>query len=319
MKNKEDKENSIFNISKISGKNIITRYDKQKVYFFILINIKTCNGFTRKNNGIVQISFIILGTNYTYYSYVRPPDDIPWIENNNFYDTNETKKNVEYAPLLQDVIKEFYNIITMDNMIPIIIAHNASFDKDVLEYWFSKYNLQYNNIYWCNTMNSSFFNIKDKNGKNIKSLKNIAKTFYDESDYDYINFNNSKKYVEILNYCLLKLYDNNEIINIAFSNKYNTENNLKIKKEKINNKCFILEFNSILNNIKEFQQIKSINKKTDEVSKLLNKYKNIVKNEKKILRDKENIKKEIKNILKNKNITDVKIDNIINKTELDFL
>lgn len=312
MINKEDK--SIFNVSKINKKNIITKYDNKNNYMFILINIKTCNGLTRINNGIVQISFMILGTKYIFYSYVRPPDDVPWRENDDFYFTNITKNTVKESPLLENVIKEFYDIITMDNMTPILIGHNISFDKSILEYWFSTYKIKHNNIFWCNTMNSLFFNIKDENGKNIKSLKNIAKTFLIE--FNYPEFDNSKRCIEVLHKCLLKNHENNNVIaNNVFYNKYNTENKLRIKKEKIDNKYFISDFNNILKNIKEFQNFKVINIKKNEIDELVSKYIKIKKYEEKIIRDKESIKKRIKDILKNKNITDEKINKIINKID----
>lgn len=170
-------------------------------------------------------------------------------------------------------------------------------------------------------MNSSFFNMKDKNGKNVKSLKKIAKCVFSEMDYLHIDFNDSKKCVESLNCCLLKFHENNDVIaDIAFSNKHNINNDLKIKKEKMDNKWLISEFNDVLKNIKEFQQCKIVNKNknSNEINKLINKYKKIRKDEKKILKDKENVKKEIKNILKNKNITDDKINSIINKMEKNF-
>lgn len=264
--------NKIFDINNINKKDILIKYDEDNnKYCFILIDVKTCNGISRKCNSIVQLSFMFLGTNYIYDSYTKPQDSIPWIVNNKYFKSDITKNIVKFSPNLKDVLLSFLNIISsFDDTEPIFVAHNSSFDKDILKLCFNFYDIKFEYSKWCNTMNKNFFNMRNSNGKIIRSLKHISQTLLNEEEND---FNNN---LHILYKCLLKLYNcDGQISSIIFKNININEKN---KMEKINK-----------------SDIEKIN-----ISILLDKYYYIISKEKEILKQKNIIENMFKKILKSK-------------------
>lgn len=176
-----------------------------------IINTETCNGFNRENNSIVQLSFMFLGTNYIYDSYAKPDESIPWLFNNKYYTPDITKNTVKESPDLKIVLLSFLNIISNIDIEPIFIAHNSSFDKNILELCFKFYNIKYGYNKWCNTMLKEFFDIRNENGKLIKSLKGISLKILNQ-EYKKIILHNSKNDVFILHKCLLKIHNSDDKI-----------------------------------------------------------------------------------------------------------
>ena len=274
---------NIFDISKINKKDI---YIKEN-HCFILFDVETCNGFDRKNNAIIQISFMLLGTNYIYNTFCKPDSSTPWMINNKYFTSKIKKEDVINSPKLENVLQSLkYVIYCINNTIPIFIAHNSSFDKNMLNLCLKSYNIDLGYIKWCNTMNKLFFNIKDKNNKNIRSLEKIAKYLFNDL---YINFHDAKNDVEILYKCLLKIHnDNDKISSIVLSIiKRNVCNkNIFIPKcetistlKNFDENCILNIENCILNieNIDEANLIK-IYKDILEKEKEISKYKNMIRN-----------------------------------------
>lgn len=266
---------NIFDINNINKTDVLIKQDENNnKYCFIIIDMETCNGISRKNNSIIQLSFMFLGTNYIYDTYTRPDDSIPWMIANKYFSSNITKNTIKDSPFLENILLSFLKIISIFNDIePIFIAHNASFNKEILEMCFNFYNIKFGYNKWCNTMNKNFFNIRNNNGKLIKSLKNISQTLLNEKGNNNIILHNSKNDLYILYRCLLKIYicDNNlssiifKTININEKDKNNNNSN----EDKIN------------------------------ISNLLDKYYDIINKEKEILKDKNIIENEFKKFLKN--------------------
>lgn len=156
----------IFDLNKINKDDIYIKNN----HCFILIDTETCNGFDRKNNAIIQIAFKFIGTNYIFNSYCNPDDSIYWKNDYKNFIPKINKENVNNSPNLKEVLLSFKNTINcINDIIPVLIAHNSSFDKNMLELCFNYYNIELGVVKWCNTMNTSFFNIKDEN-KKISSL-----------------------------------------------------------------------------------------------------------------------------------------------------
>jgi DNA polymerase III epsilon subunit-like protein len=266
---------NIFDINNINKTDILIKQDENNnKYCFIIIDMETCNGISRKNNSIIQLSFMFLGTNYIYDTYTRPDDSIPWMIENKYFSSNITKNTIKDSPFLEYILLSFLKIISIFNDIePIFIAHNASFNKEILEMCFNFYNIKFRYNKWCNTMNKNFFNIRNNNGKLIKSLKNISQTLLNEKGNNNIILHNSKNDLYILYRCLLKIYicDDNlssiifKTININEKDKNNNNSN----EDKIN------------------------------ISNLLDKYYDIINKEEEILKDKNIIENEFKKFLKN--------------------
>lgn len=224
---------NIFDINKIDNENI---YIKEN-YCFILIDTETCNGFDRENNAVIQI----LGTNYVYNSYCKPDSNICWKRDYKIFTPKIKKEDVNNSPFLNDVLISFNNIIhSFNNVIPILIAHNSSFDKYMLNMCFKYYNINFNSVKWCNTLNKLFFDIKDENNKNIRSLENITKHLFQDV---YIKFHDAKNDVENLNNCLLKIHKNNEkICSIVLKS---------INHNSYSEDIFLLEYESIIKNFND--------------------------------------------------------------------
>lgn len=278
---------NIFNTNKIDKKDI---YIKEN-YCFILIDTETCNGFDRRNNAIVQLAFMFLGTNHIYNTYCKPDDTIPWKERYEKFSPKIKKEDVNNSPSLKDVLISFKNIIYyIDNVTPILIAHNSQFDKNMLNICLDYYNIKIEQIKWCNSMNNLIFNIKDENNKSIKSLEKITKYLFKDSCLD---FHNAKNDVENLYNCLLKVHDNNEKI---------TSKILKIIKK--NNKdeedLFLLEYKNILENFNEFCNFDVKNIDINELE-YINLYENVLQKEKEISKFKNMIKDKIIKLLKDNN------------------
>lgn len=278
---------NIFNINKIDKKDV---YIKEN-YCFILIDTETCNGFDRRNNAIVQLAFMFLGTNHIYNTYCKPDDTIPWKENYEKFNPKIKKEDVNNSPSLKDVLISFKNIIYyIDNVTPILIAHNSQFDKNMLNICLDYYNIKIEQIKWCNSMNNLIFNIKDENNKSIKSLEKITNYLFKDS---YLDFHNAKNDVENLYNCLLKVHDNNEKI---------TSKILKIIKK--NNKdeedLFLLEYKNILENFNEFCNFDVKNIDINELE-YINLYENVLQKEKEISKFKNMIKDKIIKLLKDNN------------------
>lgn len=277
---------NIFNINKIDQKDV---YIKEK-YCFILIDTETCNGFDRENNAIVQLAFMFLGSNYIYNSYCKPDDTIHWKEHYKKFIPKIKKEDVINSPSLKDVLISFKNIIyCIENITPILIAHNSQFDKNMLNICLDYYDINLEQIEWCNTMNNLIFNIKDENNKSIKSLEKITKYLFKDSHLD---FHNAKNDVENLNNCLLKIHKNNE--KIAFTILKLVKNN------KHEEDLFLLEYKNILENFNEFCNLDLKNIDVDK-SKYINLYKDVLEKEKEISKYKNIIKDKIINLLKSNN------------------
>jgi DNA polymerase III epsilon subunit-like protein len=310
---------NIFNINNINKEDILIKSDNfNNKYCFIIIDTETCNGFDRTNNAIIQLSFMFLGTDYIYDSYAKPDISIPWMLKNKYYKSNITKNTVKNSPELKIVLLSFLNIISnINNIEPIFIAHNSSFDKTILELCFKFYDMKYENNKWCNTMIKDIFNIRDENGKFIKSLKGISREILDK-EYDNIILHNSKNDVFILHKCLLKTYNSDDKISSIIL-KITTNKDIKKKYEiDINNKIFIKDFKDILKNVDEFCFHK--NRKTN-ISNLIDEYYNIINEEEKILKRKNKIENEFKIYLKNDNYIIINNKKIIFKeiTFKDFI
>lgn len=313
MKNEKSKQNSnyneigdwiidnIFNINNINKEDILIKYDKyNKKYCFIILDIETCNGILRENNSIIQLSFMFLGTNYIYDTYAKPDNSIPWMVNNKYYKSDITKDTVKNSPELKYVLLSFLNIIlNLDDIEPIFIAHNSSFDKSILELCLKFYDIKYKYNKWCNTMRKDFFDIKDENGKFIKSLKNISLKLLNEKKYENIVLHNSKNDVYILYECLLKMHKSDDkISSIIFKIVIDISNKSVNRKSENDNKVFIKNFKDILKNVDEFCYYKN---RKNNISDIINEYYNVINEEKKILKRKNVIENQIENILKNKN------------------
>lgn len=262
-------DTNVFNLNNITKENVLIKKDKNnKKYCFIIIDLETCNGISRKNNSIIQLSFMFLGTNYIYDTYSKPDDSIPWMTENKYFMSNITKNTVKNSPTLKNVLLSFLKIISnFNNINPIFIAHNSSFSKDILELCFDFYNIKCEYNKWCNTMNKDFFNVRDDNGNFIKSLKKISKILLNENEYK----NNSKQDISILYKCLLKIH-------------------------KCDDKISSIILKSI--NVNEKNKDDSEDKKI-KLSNLLNEYYNIINKEKEILNHKMIIEDKIKKFLKN--------------------
>lgn len=265
--------NNIFEINKINKSDILIKHDeKYNKYCFILIKLDTCNGISRKNNSIIQLSFMFLGTKYIYSTYSKPDDSIDWSTGNKYFKPIITKDIVKKSPNLKYVLLSFLNIISkIDNIEPIFVAHNASFYKSIIQSCFSFYKIKFKYNKWCNTMNKEFFNIRDNEGKLVKSLKKISEKLLNDNN---IVLYDSKDKLSVLYKCLLKNhYCDNEISIIIFKT-------IKIKVQ-----------NHIFNNCK----INNTN-----IIELLNEYYYVIEKEKEILNYKNVIENKFKNILKNK-------------------
>ena len=251
---------NVFNINNIIKEDVLIKQDKNnKKYYFIIINLETCNGISRKNNSIVQLSFMILGTNYIYDTYSKPDESIPWMVGNKYFISNITKNTVKYSPNLKDVLLSFLKIISIFNNIePIFIAHNSSFNKDILKLCFDFYNINFEYDKWCNTMNKDFFNIRDNNGKFIKSLKKIEKILLNENEQ--INLNNSKNNLYILYKCLLKIHKCDDKISFIIFKSMNIDEKIDNNNEdsKIILSNLLNEYNEIINKEKEILNHKMI-------------------------------------------------------------
>jgi hypothetical protein len=233
---------------------------------------------------------MFLGTDYIYSSYCKPDDTIPWKEYYKNFIPKIKKEDVNNSPHLKDVLISFKNIIyCIDNITPILIAHNSQFDKYMLNVCLNYYDIRLENVEWCNTMNNLVFNIKDENNKSIKSLEKITKYLFKDS---HSVFHNAKNDVENLNNCLLKIHKNNENITSII---------LKlIKNNKHEDDLFLLEYKNILENFNEFcnLDLKNID---DDKSKYINLYKDILEKEKEISKYKNIIKDKIVNLLNSNN------------------
>lgn len=272
-KNHQITDTNVFNLNDITKENILIKKDKNnKKYCFIIIDLETCNGISRKNNSIIQLSFMFLGTNYIYDTYAKPDDSIPWMTENKHFISKITKNIVKNSPTLKNVLLSFLKIISnFNNINPIFIAHNSSFSKDILELCFDFYNIKCEHNKWCNTMNKEFFNVRDDNGNFIKSLKKISKILLNENEYKDDILNDSKHDIYILYKCLLKIHKcDDKISSIIF--KY-------------------ININEKNKNDSEDKKIK--------LSNLLNEYYNIINKEKEILNHKMIIEDKIKKFLKN--------------------
>jgi DNA polymerase III epsilon subunit-like protein len=287
---------NIFDINNINKKDVLVKQDENNnQYCFVIIDIETCNGISRKINSIIQLSFMFLGTDYIYDTYTKPDISIPWMINNKYYKSDITKNTVKNSPELKSALLSFLNIFLNLDIEPIFIAHNSSFDKDILNLCFKFYNIEFKYNKWCNTMRKDFFNIRDNNGKLIKSLKNISKKLLNDKN---IIPHNSKNDVYILYKCLLKIHNcDDEISSIIFKIVINTNIGEK-NKNSANNQIFINYFKDILKNIDEFCFNKNIKV---NISDLVDKYYNIINEEKDLLKRKSIIKDEIKNSLKENN------------------
>lgn len=263
----------IFDTNKINKSDILIKHDeKYNKYCFILIKLDTCNGISRKNNSIVQLSFMFLGTTHIYNTYSNPDESIQWNIGNKYFKPMITKDTVKNSPNLKNVLLSFLNIISKLNDIePIFVAHNASFYKSIIQSCFNFYNIKCEYDKWCNTMNKDFFNIRDNNGKLIKSLKKISEKLLDD---DNIVLYDSKDKLSILYKCLLKNHHCDDKISIII---FKT---IKIKTKNYN-------FNNY--------EINNIN-----IIELLNEYYYVIDKEKEILNYKNIIENKFKNILKNK-------------------
>lgn len=293
---------NIFDINNINKDDILIKYDKyNNKYCFIILDIETCNGILRENNSIVQLSFMILGTNYIYDTYAKPDKSIPWMVNNKYYKSRITNDTVKNSPELKDVLLSFLNIIlNIDNVEPIFIAHNSSFDKSILELCFKFYDINYKYNKWCNTMKKEFFYIRDEKGKFIKSLKNISEKLLNEKKYENIVLHNSKNDVYILYKCLLKIHKcDDKISSIVFKFVIDIDKCIDKKSENdINNRIFIKNFRDILKNVDDFC---FYNNGRKNISNIIDEYYNIINEEKELLKRKNIIENEIENIFKNKN------------------
>ena len=68
------------------------------------------------------------------------------------------KGDVINSPTLKEVLVSFKNIIyCMTDVVPIFVAHNSAFDKNMLNMSFNYYNMDLGSVKWCNTMNKLFF------------------------------------------------------------------------------------------------------------------------------------------------------------------
>lgn len=275
-------DDEIFDIKKINKKDIFIKNN----YCFIILDTETCNGLSKVNNSIIQIAFTFLGTDYIFNSYCKPNESIPWKTDDEKFISKIKKEDLIFSPDLKKVLLSFKNIIhSINNTIPVLIAHNSYFDEKMINMCFKYYNIDIGKIEWCNTMNNTFFNIKDKNNKSIKSLENISKYLFKDIK---INFHNAKNDVKALNDCLFKVHKNTEnIASIVFE---------FINQKKYKNDIFMSEYKDILNNYEEF----SINKLDD--SKIIKIYKKILEKEKEIVKCKNDIKnKIIKTLIDNNN------------------
>lgn len=261
---------NIFDINEINKSDVLIKYDENdNKYCFILVKIDTCNGISRKNNAIVQLSFMFLGTKYIYNTYTNPDESIPWSIGNKYFKSNISKDTVKFSPNLKYVLLSFLNIISeFNDTEPIFVAHNVSFCKSIFQLCFNFYNIKCKYNKWCNTMNKEFFNIRDNNGKFIKSLKKIEKMLLNGNEKN--NLNNSKNNLYILYKCLLKIHKcDNRISFIIFKSM-----NIDEKNDNGNGDSKII------------------------LSNLLNEYNEIINKEKDILNHKMIIENEIKKFLK---------------------
>lgn len=277
---------NIFDINKIDKKNIYVR----EKYCFILIDTETCNGFDRKNNAIIQLAFMFLGTDYIYNSYCKPENFICWKEDYKKFTPKIKKEDINNSPSLKDVLISFKNIIhCLDNIIPILIAHNSSFDKYMLNMCFEYYNINLDPVKWCNTMNNLFFNIRDENNKSIKSLEKITKYLFQDL---YIDFHDAKNDVENLNNCLLKIHKNNEEISSIVLKS--------IKNNNYKEDIFLSEYESILKNFNDICILDTKNINVNELN-CIKIYKDILEKEKEISKYKNIIKNKVIELLNNNN------------------
>lgn len=277
---------NIFNINKIDKKDV---YIKEN-HCFILIDTETCNGFNRENNAIVQLAFMFLGTDYIFNSYCKPDDTVTWKENYKKFIPKIKKEDVEYSPSLKDVLISFKNIIyCIDNITPILIAHNSPFDKNMLNICLDCYDIKLEKVMWCNTMNNLIFNIKDEKNKSIKSLEKITKYLFKDLHLD---FHNAKNDVENLNNCLLKIHKNNENITSTILKLINNNKNEE--------DLFLLEYKNILENFNEFCNLYIKNIDVNK-SEYINIYIDVLEKEKEISKYKNIIKDKIINLLKGNN------------------
>lgn len=282
-------QNNIFNVNNIEKTNIFVKNN----YCFILIDTETCNGFDKNNNAIIQLAFKFIGTDYIFNSYCKPDRSISWMINNKYFTPKIRKEDVINSPELKDVLQSFKDIIyCIKDITPIFIAHNSSFDRDMLDLCLKYYNMNLGRVKWCNTMNKLFFNIKDENNKNIRSLENITKYLFKNL---YMEFHDAKNDVENLYNCLLKIHKNNDKIISIVINIIETNNN--------ENSGFLLEYKNILENFNEFC---NFDKTHINDADYINIYKDILDKEKEILKYKNTIKSKIINLLeKNNNYLDI--------------
>lgn len=213
----------IFDINNVDKKDISIKNKS----CFIIIDTETCNGIDKKNNAIVQLAFKFIGTDFIFNSYCKPNENIPWRTKYERYIPTITKEKVNDSPFLKNVLISFNNIINcLDDINPIFIAHNSDFDKDILELCFNNYNIKLHKLGWSNTMDKSFFDLKDKNNKSIKSLEKISKYLFKDLN---IEFHNAKNDVENLYNCLLKVHkDDEKIISIVLNN-FKITNSINLK------------------------------------------------------------------------------------------
>lgn len=279
-------QNNIFNVNNIDKTNIFVKNN----YCFILIDTETCNGFDRKDNAIIQLAFKFLGTNYIFNSYCKPDESISWMINNKNFISKIKKEDVINSPELKDVLLSFKDVIyCIKDITPIFVAHNSSFDRDMLNLCLKYYNMDLGYVKWCNTMNKLFFNIKDENNKNIRSLENITKYLFKDL---YINFHDAKNDVENLNNCLLKIHKNNDKIISIIMNIVEAKN----KEED----SFLLEYKNILDNFNEFCNLNVTHINVNN-SDYINLYKDILEKEKEITKYKNTIKSKIIKLLEHNN------------------
>jgi DNA polymerase III epsilon subunit-like protein len=253
---------------------------------------------------------MFLGTNYIYDTYSKPDDSIPWMTENKHFISNITKNTVKKSPNLENVLLSFLEIISdFNNINPIFIAHNSSFNKDILNLCFDFYNIKCKYNKWCNTMNKDFFNVRGDNGKFIRSLKKISKNLLNENEYKNDILNNSKYDIFILYKCLLKIHKcDDKISSIIFKSiNINEKNEDHNEDEKINFSNILSEYYNIINKEKEILNNKMIIE--DEIKKLLKNKDYVIIDNKKItykeITLKNFLEENIKNNYKKIYITDI--------------
>lgn len=182
------------------------------------------------DNAIINIAFMFIGTDYIFKTYCRPDYNITWryLNKTQKHDQLIKKEDVEYSPILKNVLLEFNKIIHYeDKYIPIILSHNSGYESSILNYCYEYYGIKLDKVRWCNTANKKILKMA-KLEKLVEELKiNKTLTFhYAESDVYY------------LNKCILKKYNiyNEELINkfIEISYEYDKHKkyNIIMKKYK---------------------------------------------------------------------------------------